>query len=82
MLECGCSSSDPMVTYASLKDEIMESFLKTYFSGSAIDVLRKYMHENSEYNDVMNIKIERHFKLIENSAYKNNNHSSIMNSMN
>lgn len=86
VLECGCSSSDPMVTYASLKDEIMESFLQTccsYFSGDRIDVLRKYIKENTEYNDVMNIVIERHFQLVENNISNNsNNSSSIMNSVN
>ena len=85
VLECGFSSDDPMVTYASLKDEIMESFLKTchsYFTDDGINILRKYLRENSEYDDVMNIIIKRNFKLIKNNNYDNYNPSSIINSMN
>lgn len=84
VLERGCSSDDPMITYASLKDEIMESFLKTcysYFSDDGIAVLRKYIRENSEYNDVMNIVIKRNFQLIHNTNY-DNYRSSVINSLN
>ncbi len=85
VFECGFSSNDPMVTYASLKDEIMESFLQTcssYFSDDRIDILRKYIRENSEYDDVMNIIIKRHFQLIDNNTFNNQSSSPIMNSMN
>jgi len=71
VIECGSSANDPMVSYAALKAEIMETFINDYYSYfSEDDVLRGlriFMRDNSEYDDVMNLRVKRCFRLTGNS---------------
>jgi len=67
VMECGLSACDPTVSYAALKTEIMETFINDYCPYFSSDVilgdLRIFMRDNSEYDDVMNLRIKRCFQL-------------------
>jgi len=76
VMECGLSY-DPMASYAALKTEVMETFISDYYSYfSADDVLedlRIFMHDNSEYNDVMNLRVRHCFHLAASSGQASKN---------
>ncbi len=62
----GFSFENPMVSYARLKDEVKEEFLNrcgSVFDEKEIEILRHFIDENSEYNDVMNVEITRPYLL-------------------
>jgi hypothetical protein len=66
VIECGFSVNDPMTSYASLKDEIRETFFNHFcnkFNETEIKNLRMFISENSEYDDVANIRVIRPFYL-------------------
>jgi len=66
-LECGLAVNDPMVTYAALKDETIETFLNycySMFTHEELKRLRIFIDENSSYDDVMNVRVIRSFRLI------------------
>ncbi|MGB9595570.1 MAG: hypothetical protein ACPL7B_04740 [Candidatus Poribacteria bacterium] len=64
--DTGFSFENPMVSYAKLKDKVKEEFLnrcKSIFDEEEISALRRFIDENSEYNDVMNVEITRPYIL-------------------
>jgi len=66
VLECGFSVDDPMLSYARLNDEVRETFLDnchSKFNETEIENLRAFINENSEYDDVINIRLLRPFYL-------------------
>lgn len=66
IIECGFSINDPMVSYAKLNDESKTNFLKyceDTLSFQQIKMLEQFIDNNSEYDDVMNIKIIHSFWL-------------------
>ena len=66
-IECGVSTDDPMVLYATLDDRNMEGFLsqcRSLFNDEEIKRLRIFIDANSEYSDVMNVLVIRDFQLV------------------
>lgn len=62
----GFSFENPMISYAKLKDKVKEEFLdrcKSIFDEKEIESLRRFIDENSEFDDVMNVKITRPYTL-------------------
>lgn len=66
VIECGFSMDDPMVSYAKLSNEFNNDFLRyceDVLSLRQIDTLKQFIDDNSEYDDVMNVRIIRSFWL-------------------
>jgi len=66
LFESGFSMGNPMVSYAKIDEQSKEKFLRLCLRivrSRRIDALRNFIDNNSEYDDVMNIQVERHFRL-------------------
>lgn len=66
LFESGFSMGNPMVSYAKMDEQSKEKFLRLCLrivGSRRIDALRNFIDDNSEYDDVMNIQVERHFRL-------------------
>jgi len=66
LFESGFSMSNPMVSYAKMDGQSKEKFLKLcqrIVGSRRINALRNFTDDNSEYDDVMNIQVDRHFWL-------------------
>ncbi len=66
LFECGFSMNNPMVSYAKMDEQSKKKFLKLCLrivGAKQIDALGKFIDDNSEYDDVMNIQVDRRFRL-------------------
>lgn len=65
-VERGFSTEDPMASYVALGDEAMVEFLSqcsSLFTDEEMKRLKVFINANSDYDDVMNIRVTREFQL-------------------